>query len=191
VAVSGLLEPLSHSARDILRELIRHGLIPGRKQETSILIFTRDQAGKHEFLLRWNPRWGYALPAKRKESTEDALAITQGVAREELGLDPSTDLTLSPAKVPQLQTSGITRTKDKPGYGAPTDYEHWIFDSTLHNPGKLQSAEPLAWVTEDEIHAGVTADEQTIPGSPPAKPHKISPTVFQVLSGGDYINWIG
>ena len=107
-----------------------------------------------------------------------------------MGLDPSSDVKLSPAKNPQIQTSGITKTKEKPGYGAPTDYHHWIFDAALHHPEKLQSTEPLVWVTEEEIHAGLTADGQTAEESSAVKPQKISPMVFQILSAGGYINWI-
>ena len=169
---------------------MKQGHLRRRKQETCILVLARDQDEKREFLLRWNPNWGYALPAKRKAPEEDALAVAGRVASEELGLDPNTDLTLEPATTPKVQTFGTSPTKEKPGYRAPTDYENWVFDATLHNPDQLQSAEPLVWVSEEEIQAGVTAVERSDPESPTLPQGKISPTVFQILSALDRIPWV-
>ena len=190
VALSGVFEPLSHSAREILYNLAKQRLISGRKQETCVLILARDQNGKREFLLRWNPNWGFALPAKRKAPEEDALAVAGRVASKELDLDPNTDVTLKPAKTPKIQTFGTSYTTKKPGYGIPTDYDDWVFDAALNNPGKLQSAEPLAWVTKEEIQAGATATEHPVSASSRVPPGKISPTVFQILSTLDEIPWI-
>lgn len=190
VALSGLFEPLSKSASDIFRSLITQGLLSGRKQETCVLIFAQQRDRTREFLLRWNPTWGYSLPAKRKAPEEDALALARRIASEELGLDPNTDVTLQPAKTPKVQTFGVTPTKEKPGYGAATDYENWVFDATLHDPGKLQLDEHLLWVTEEEIRAGTTAVEQPAPESSTVPQGKISPTVFQILSALDDVPWV-
>lgn len=188
VALSGLFEPLSHSACEILRGLVQRGLVSGRKQETSILIVAREHGGNREFLLRWNPNWGYALPAKRKAATKgkdaarEALAVAQRVAVEELGLDSKSDVNICPAKRPMVETFGVSKTKGKPGLGTATDYQNWIFDAVLQNPDKLKSGEPLIWVSRDEIMAGEVAGKPAADGSLEAPPGKISPTVFQVLS---------
>ena len=188
VALSGLFQPLSHSACEILRGLVQRGLVAGRKQETCILIFARDNNGNREFLLRWNPNWGYALPAKRKAATEgkdaarEALAVAQRVAAEELGLDRKGDVSIRPAEPPTVETFGISKTKGKPGFGTATDYQNWVFDAVLQKPDKLKSREPVIWASRDEIMAGEVDAKPAADGSLEAPPGKISPTVFQVLS---------
>jgi 8-oxo-dGTP pyrophosphatase MutT (NUDIX family) len=188
VALSGLFEPLSYSAREILRGLVQRGLVSGRKQETCILIFAREHNGNREFLLRWNPNWGYALPAKRKAATKgkdaarEALAVAQRVAVEELGLDPKSDVSIRPAERPMVETFGVSKTKGKPGFGTATDYGNWIFDAVLQKPDNLKSREPVIWVSRNEIMAGEVGAKPAADGSLEAPPGNVSPTVFQILS---------
>lgn len=186
-ALSGAYEPLSHSALDILREVTERQLISGRKQETCLLVIAQGSAKNRQFLLRFNPHWGYALPGKRKGPKESARTVADRVAREELGLEPKTDLTLKLANPPMVSKFGVSRTPPSPAFGVPTNYEHFLFDAVLRKSAKLRSKEPLAWATPDEIRAGMFSAMQAVPGAPKAPPARISRTVLEVLSSLGYV----
>ncbi len=193
-ATSGLFRPLSHSAKDILRELIKRGRIEGRKQGTCVLIVERRENGMNKFLLRWNPAWGFALPTKRKPLTDnpsvnDSSAVVQRILSDELGLKADAGVACQPASIPIVLTFSISRDKSAPGFGAATDYTNWIFEAKIPDTAKLDSAEPLAWVSEEEIRAGVISPQSAVAGSKDAASRKISPMVFQVLSAMDKISW--
>jgi len=189
--LSGAYGPISESARFILRGVLDDFEIPARVQHTSVLIIQRDEPERgRQFLLRWDPDWGYALPAKRWEPPESgkrddlasaALAAAERVVREELGLDPATDPTLTPARSPELTTHGVSATKGSPAFGVATQYVHSLFDARLCHPEKLHSHEPLAWVTQEEIHQGRTAGSNPAPHSSPPRAGRISHTVYDIL----------
>jgi 8-oxo-dGTP pyrophosphatase MutT (NUDIX family) len=189
VAMSGLFRPLSHSARDILRLLMQRGLIPGRRQETCILVVKKECDGKPKFLLRWNRDWGYFLPAKRKNPTDDPVALARRILSDELGLGADSGVTLQPGRIPILLTFGISKTQGAPRLGTPTDYHNWIFEAQIPNPFPFKSAEPLVWATEEEILSGVISTDAATDTSTGAPSKKISPTVFQVLSELNEISW--
>jgi ADP-ribose pyrophosphatase YjhB (NUDIX family) len=191
LVLSGIYEPISESARFILRGILADFGIPARVQHTSVLIFRRDdpQRGR-QFLVRWGPSWGYALPAKRWEppaaqKPEDhaaaAMAAAERAAREELGLEPGTDVTLAPAQVPEVTNHGVSRTEGAPAFGEATDYVHSLFDTKLHHPAKLHSHSPLAWITEEEVQYGWTAASQGEPGAPSDHPGRVSLTTYEIL----------
>ena len=180
LVLSGVYEPISESARFILRSALADFGIPARLQHTSVLIVQRnDPARGRQFLLRWNPNWGYALPAKRWDPPDSAKAEDRAtaaragaerVAREELGLEPGTDVTLTPAQSLEYATHSVSVNEEAPAFGEVTDYHHSLFDAVLRHPDKLQSQRPLAWVTEDEINQGWTAATQGEPGEPRGPP---------------------
>jgi hypothetical protein len=189
--LSGAYEPISESARFILRGVLSDFEIPTRVQHTSALIIQRDDPERgRQFLVRWNRDWGYALPTKRWEPpaaaqptdlASAALAGAERVAREELGLDPATDATPTPARSPELTTHGVSATKGSPAFGMATQYIHSLFDARLRRPDKLHSDKPLAWVTQDEIHQGWTGGSQPAPNSSPQRAGRISRTVYEIL----------
>jgi hypothetical protein len=191
LVLSGIYEPVSESARFILRNVLEYFGIPARSQHTSVLVLQRnDPARGRQFLVRWNPNWGYALPSKRWEPPDSAKAEDQSaaaqagaerIAREELGLEPGTDVTLTPAKSPEYATHGISVTETAPAFGEATDYHHRLFDAQLHNPEKLKSSQPLAWITEEEIHHGWTGASQGEPGAPSGQPARVSRTTYEIL----------
>jgi len=160
LALSGVYEPISESARFILRTVLPAFEIPARIQHTSAVIIERQHPERGvQFLMRLNPDWGYAVPAKRWQPPDSssaevrqalALAAAERVVREELGLAPPTDVTLNPARDPELTTHGVSQTKSLPAVGE-TDYIHHLFTGVLNQPDKLQSDHPLAWVTPREI----------------------------------------
>jgi 8-oxo-dGTP pyrophosphatase MutT (NUDIX family) len=189
--LSGAYEPISESARFILRSVLAEFDIPVRLQHTSTLIIQRESVERaRQFLVRWSPSWGYALPARRWDlpeapEAEDlaaaALAGAERAAREELGLDPATDASLVPAGTPELTTHGVSQTKDAPAFGEATNYVHHLFDTTLRHAEKLKSARPLAWITEEEVHHGWTAASQGEPGAPQVRSGRISRTTYEIL----------
>ena len=191
--LSGVYQPTSESARFILRGVLDDFEIPARVQHTSVLIIQRDDPERgRQFLLRWNPDWGYALPAKRWAPSDSgksgdlasaALTAAERVVREELGLDPATDAALTPARTPELTTHGVSATKVSLAFGVATRYIHSLFDVRLRHPDKVHSHEPLAWVTQDEIHQGRTAGSNPAPDSSPPRAGRISPTVYDILLG--------
>ena len=102
------------------------------------------------------------------------------MAREELGLVPAVDVTLSPARSPEFTTHGISETKTMPAFGE-TDYIHYVFDAVLHHPEKLQSSHALAWVTPEEIQERSTAASHGEPEPPLGPPGRISRTAYEIL----------
>jgi hypothetical protein len=189
--LSGVYEPISESARFILRGVLTDFKIPTRNQHTSVLIFQRQSPERgREFLVRWNPEWGYTLPAKRggvsdpavpEDQAAAALAAAARVASEELGLEPGTDVIISPAKSPVYTTHGVSARKDAPAFGSPTDYVHSLFDTELHHPEKLRSDRPLAWVTEEDVHCGWTTGSQGEPGALQDRSGRVSRTTYEIL----------
>ena len=190
--LSGAYEPISESARIILREALDDFDIPTRVQHTSALVIKRDSPDRgRQFLVRWGPDWGYALPTKRWEppaSTQPvelasaAMAGADRVAREELGLEPATDTTLTPARSPELITHGVkSKTKGSPAFEMATQYIHSLFDASLRHPEKLRSDNPLAWVTQEEIQNRSTAGSDPAPDSSPEHAGPISRTVYEIL----------
>jgi hypothetical protein len=190
--LSGIYEPISESARFILRSVLDDFEIPARVQRASVLIIQRDDAERgRQFLLRWDTDWGYALPAKRWEPPDSckpddlasaAVAGAERVVREELGLDRATDITLTAARSPELTTHGVSATKGSPAFGVATHYIHSLFEATLRQADKLHSREPLAWVTQEEIHQGRTAGSNPAPDSSSPRAGRISQTVYDILS---------
>jgi hypothetical protein len=196
LVLSGAYDPISESARFILRGVLSDFEIPARIQHTSVVVAKRQHPERGlQFLMRRNPDWGFSLPAKRWQAVESvssegrsgfALAGAERVAREELGLEPGADVTLSPAQHPEFTTHGVSETKKVPAFGE-TDYVHHIFDATLHGPEKLQSERALAWVTPREIDyrwAASSHGEQRATLEP-AGP--ISRTAYEILAHGGLI----
>jgi 8-oxo-dGTP pyrophosphatase MutT (NUDIX family) len=189
--LSGAYEPISESARFILRTVLADLEIPARIQHTSVLVIQREtwERGR-QFLVRWNLDWGYALPAKRWSPADNAdpagvgagaRAAAERIVRDELGLEPDTDATLTPARIPQLMTHGVSATKGAPAHGAATDYTHSLFDAMVLTPEKMRSERPLVWVTPEEIHSQWTAATQPASDSPPARAGRISRTAYEIL----------
>jgi hypothetical protein len=191
LVLSGAYEPISESARFILRSVLDDFEVPARVQHTSVLIIQRDDPERgRQFLLRWDPDWGYALPAKRWEPPDSAkpddlvsaaLAGAERVVREELGLDPAVDAALTLARSPELTTHGVSATQGSPAFGVATQYIHSLFDARLRHSDKLRSDKPLAWVTQEEIHQGRTAGTHPAPDSSPPRAGRISHTVYDIL----------
>jgi hypothetical protein len=191
LVLSGAYEPISESARVILRAALEDFGIPARIQHTSVLVIQRtDEKRGRQFLVRWNLAWGYSLPTKRWHSpdsakTEDitaaALAGAERVAREELGLEPGTDVTLTPARSPEFTTHGVSQTEGAPAFREATNYHHSLFDAGLRHTGKLHSDRPLAWITEEEIRYRFTAAAQGEPGAPQGYPGRVSRTTYEIL----------
>ncbi len=188
LALSGEYEPLSRSSRGIVFHTLEDFGLPARLQHTSVLIVRRQSPERGiQFLLRWNPDWGYALPAKRRDAMNPALSGAERVAREELGLEPGKDVILAAAQVVEVKTHGVSRTEGPPAYGAFTDYVHALFDAEILHQDHLHSAEPLVWATVDEIHLGSTAATDPAGRTPPGRAGKISLTVADLLETLEYI----
>jgi hypothetical protein len=191
--LSGAYEPISESARMIIRSVLDDFDIPVRIQHTSALIIQRasPQRGR-QFLLRWNPDWGYALPAKRWPTAADqaqpailpdlsALSSAERVVRDELGLEPGADASLSPARIAQVGTHGLSATKGAPAHGAATDYTHWLFNASIPAPEKLRSDRALVWATQEEIHAQWTGASDAASSEPSPRAGRISRTTYEIL----------
>jgi hypothetical protein len=199
--LSGMYQPISESARYILRGVLEEFAIPTRVQHTSVLIIRRNDPERGlQFLVRWGPNWGYALPAKRWESPDSArpedraaaaVAGAERVAREELGLEPGADITVSPARTGELTTHGLSPTEGAPAFGEATEYIHSPFDTSLLHPEKLQSKRPLAWITEDEIRQGWTEGLQGEAGAPTDHAARVSRTTYEILLHLGLINEAG
>src|SRR5262249_36490875 len=122
VALSGIYQPLGAPSTGIIARLVQAGRIqPERRQPTSTLIVRPPDGPARTFLLRWNADWGYALPAKRREASDPGAGAAERVAREELGLEPGTDVLLQPARVPLFKTHGVSKTQGPPAHGAATE----------------------------------------------------------------------
>ncbi len=189
--LSGAYEPISESARFILKNLLRDFGIPARIQHTSVVVTRRESAERgRQFLVRWNPAWGYALPAKRwqpagaagpEASAAMARAAAERVVREELCLEPDTDMVVTPLSPAELTTHTVSLNKDALAYRAATDYIHSLFDGELEASTKLRSKRPLVWVTEEEIHGQQTTGSQPASDEPAARAGPISRTVYEIL----------
>jgi hypothetical protein len=192
MVLAGAYEPISESARTILRGTLKDFGIPARVQHASVVIVHRDDPERgRQFLLRWDPDWGYALPAKRwdhaatgnaEDRAASALGAAERVVRRELGLEPDADIVLDPARSPELTTHGVSPTGEMPAFGAATDYHHSLFVARIRHPEKLRSERPLAWVTEEEIHHGWTAGSAGVPGAPSGFSARVSSTARDVLA---------
>jgi hypothetical protein len=190
MVLSGGYEPVSETARFVLRGVLDDFGIPARRQRTGVLVVRRDSPERgRQFLLRWDPDWGYALPAQRWEAPGQdgpgdpaaAAGVAERVAREELGLEPGGDVTLTPARSPEYTTHGVSPTNEAPALGAATDYVHSLFDAAVRHPEKVRSDKPLTWVTEEEIHHRWTAASDGEPGAPAGRPGQVSRTAYEVL----------
>jgi hypothetical protein len=191
LVLAGIYEPISHSARVIVRSVLKDFEIPARVQRASVLIIQRRNVERGpQFLVRKSPDWGYALPAKRWEPAEStkpeelpslAQAAAERVAREELGLEPGKDIVIKAAERPELTTHGISRTKGAPAHGSETDYIHSLFDATIRDPQKLRSDQALAWITPEEIHHRRTAASHGEPGAPQGSWGEVSNTTYEIL----------
>jgi hypothetical protein len=189
--ISGIYQPISESARFILRSVLADFEIPMRIQHSSALVIARENAERgHQFLVRWNSDWGYALPAKRwdvassvdpNDRTSFALEAAKRVVREELGLDPAVDPALTLASVPEVTTHGLSKTKDSPAFDVATEYIHTVFRGKLRSDSELNSRQPLAWVTQEEIHEGHTAGSHPATSTMPPRAAAISRTVYDIL----------
>jgi hypothetical protein len=191
--LSGAYEPISESARVIIRSVLKDFEIPARIQHASVLIIQRrDPERGLQFLVRDSQDWGFALPAKRwappkSAKSADLPAVAQAaaeqVAREELGLEPGKgkDVLLNPARSPEFATHGVSKTKGPPAHGAETDHVHSLFDATLRHAEKLRSDRALAWITPEEIHYRWTAASHGEPAAPQGPPGPVSLTVYEIL----------
>jgi hypothetical protein len=189
--LSGEYEPISESARVIVRAVLKEFEIPARIQRTSVLVIQRKHSERGlQFLVQRNPDWGYTLPAKRWEPPETAKpedlpalaqAAAERVAREELGLEPAKDVTLTTARSAEFPTHGVSETKVAPAHGAETDYIHSLFDAELRHPEKLRSDHALAWITPAEIQSRWTAAAQGEPGAPQGSWGRVSRTAYEIL----------
>jgi hypothetical protein len=103
------------------------------------------------------------------------------VARQELELEPGTDVIITAAKSSEYITHGVSSTKDAPAFGSATDYVHSLFDAKLCHADKLRSDRPLAWVTEEEVHYGWTAGSHGEPGAPQGRSGRVSRTTYEIL----------
>jgi hypothetical protein len=191
LALAERYRPLSDNSLMLVARLMGEGHLPWqRRQRTSTLLVRRRQDGRRHFLLRWNEPWGYTLPARRRAADDPAPAAAECVARRELGLEPGLDVSLAPAPVPLVSTFAVSRTEGPPAGGAPTDYEHALFNAVLRRPVRLRSAAPLVWVSEEEILAGSTDARCPAADCPAPKPGPISATVRQILTGSGYCSWL-
>jgi hypothetical protein len=191
LVLSGAYEPISESARVILRDVLEDFEIPTRIQHTSVLIIQRRHPERGlQFLVRRNPHWGYTLPTKRWEPPEPAKpedlpalaqAAAERVAREELGLEPGKDVTFTPALSQEFTTHGTSETKGAPAHGAETDYIHSLFDATVRQSAKLRSDRTLAWITPEEIRHRYTVASHGEPGAPQGPPGPVSRTTYEIL----------
>jgi ADP-ribose pyrophosphatase YjhB (NUDIX family) len=175
-ALSGDFRPLSPSCLELAGQLLVDGLLPGRSQLTSTLVLSRGPEDDPCFLLRWNESWGYALPTKRRTSGEDILAVARRVATEELGLAPSADLHLAPAR-----PATLTLHDDSASTDVPTFYVHSLFRAELPDRAELRSPAALVWASVADVVKGSTDASQSDPGGGPARPGPVSPTVRRIL----------
>lgn len=182
-------EPLSVASKRIVFHMLDDFHIPVRLQHTSVLIVRRQCPERGpQFLLRWDPDWGYALPARRRDATEPTASGAERVAREELGLEPGRDVILAAAPVAEVRSHVVSGTEGSPAYGAITDYVHAPFDAEVLHHDRLRSAQPLIWATADEIHAGLTTAAHAAGRSPRGKAGKVSTTVAELLEALDDID---
>lgn len=175
-SLSGDFRPLSGPCVELAGQLQVDGLLPGRSQLTSTLIVSRGPEDNPCFLLRWNEDWGYALPSKRRRNGEDVWEVAQRVASEELGLNPPAGLRLAPARPSTLSLRDSSASAE-----VPTFYVHSLFRGTLEEGVSLRSSLPLVWVTVADVVKGQIDAPQAVPGSPPARPGKVSNTVYRIL----------
>jgi 8-oxo-dGTP pyrophosphatase MutT (NUDIX family) len=189
--VSGEYGPISESARVIVRAVLKDFKIPARVQHTSALVFRRNHSERGlQFLLRQNPEWGYTLPTKRWDPPDNskpedlpalARAAAERAAREELGLEPAKDVTLTTARSAEFSTHGVSESQGAPAHGAETDYIHSLFDAELRHPEKLKSDRALAWITPEEIQYRWTAAAQGEAGAPHGSSGRVSHTAYEIL----------
>jgi hypothetical protein len=179
-ALSGDFRPLSAPCLELTGQLMAQGLLPGRSQLTSTLVIHRGPADERCFLLRYNPSWGYALPAKRRGNQDDVLAMAQTVATEELGLTVPADLRLAPAR-----PSTVTLYDDSESANERTFYVHSLFRGVLTAGAAPRSSAPLVWVPIADIVGGKTDAAQAEPEGGRASPGPVSRTVKTILE------WLG
>jgi len=175
-ALSGDFRPLSPPCLELTGQLMAEDVLPGRSQLTSTLVIARGQEDQRCFLLRFNPSWGYALPAKRRGSHDDVLAMAQQAATDELGLDLTSDLLLAPA-----HPSTITFYDDSETAKERTFYVHSIYRGVLGTTSTPRSSAPLVWVTLADVVQGATNAAKTEAGGGKASPGPVSRTVYKVL----------
>jgi 8-oxo-dGTP pyrophosphatase MutT (NUDIX family) len=175
-ALSGEFRPLSPSCLELTGQLAAEGLLPGRSQLTSTLVVTAGPQDDRRFLLRWNESWGYALPAKRRGEGGDVLEAARRVAAEELGLDPSADLRLAPAR-----PSTVTLRDESESAGVPTFYVHSVFRAALADGVSPQTSAPLVWVTVADVVKGATDASRPEPSDGESRPGPVSRTVYRIL----------
>ena len=184
---SGFLPPISPSSADIITHLLLQGAIR-RTQRTATVVFQRREDDRREFLLRWNPHWGFALPSKRREEQEPLDAAIERVLTQELQLQPGADARVQPSAIPRYTTFFVS-----PSAGVDTFYVHGLFDGELVGAKQPESAEadlPLVWASEEEVHRGKLAAVPAALRQGKAEPGRISPTVTRILSALDDIDWI-
>lgn len=175
-SLSGEYRPLSEPCLELAGQLQGEGVLPGRSQLTSALVIARGPQDEPSFLLRWNDHWGYALPTKRRRTGDDLRSAAGRVASDELGLNPATDLHLTPAQPQIVPLEDTSASVD-----VPTHYYHSVYRGELADGARLRSSAPLVWVTVADVVRGATDASRTESGSPTAPPGKISPTVRRIL----------
>lgn len=179
-ALSGDYEPFSDSCRWVVGELVGRGLIPGRSQHTAALVLRRTHNGKHQFLLRQEPGWGYALPTARRAQGENYAAAAHRCAREELGLDPAV-LGLTQGRATVITARDLSRTEN-----VPTFYCHGVFEGEPPAGAAFRSANPLVWADAREVLVGRITDRLT-PDGQKAPDDMVSPTARHILQELDHV----
>jgi ADP-ribose pyrophosphatase YjhB (NUDIX family) len=169
------VRPLTTPCVELTGQLVNEGLLLGRSQLTSTLVVTRGPANDRRFLLRWNPAWGYTLPAKRRNSGDDTRVVARRVASDELGLDPSA-LRLAPAHV-----GAVTMRDESPTAEVPTFYVHALFQGTPADGARMQSSQPLIWASAADIIKGHTEGSPSDIGGGPAPAGRVSRTASKIL----------
>ena len=192
MVLAGAYEPISPSARTIVKGTLKDFGIPARVQHASVVILERDDPERgRQFLVRLGPRLGLC-PAGQTVGVGGLGNCRTPVRRcpggggasrpAGTGADPNSDIVLNPARSTECTTHGVSSTGEMPAYGAATEYRHSLFEARLRHPEKLQSERPLAWVTEEEIHNGWTTGSAGVRDAPSGFSAKISGTTEAILS---------
>jgi hypothetical protein len=176
-ALSGEYRPLSQPCLDLLAKLLEEGLVPGRSQLSSTLVVRREHRGRREFLLRWHPRWGYALPSKRRSAREPARAAAERAIALELGLRPGRDVALTRAREPTLTLRDVSASA-----GVPTFYAHALYEAALTDAARPESGEPLAWASGEEIASCTVRPTHRAVEGGDARPGQVSRTAARILT---------
>ena len=172
--------PLAESSVKVMEQLAEHELVPGRRQMASTVLLSRPIGGSMEFLMHWNPEWGYSFPSKRRQDGESAQHAAHRVLEEELGLKPGVTVTLTPTRDTPTTLSDYSESEK-----TSTFYMHFMFTAILHDGARLNSKEKLVWVSLADILVGKTEHPKTPDGKTEAA-GKISKNAHNMLEYAGY-----